>query len=1000
MINTMTSVLKPGNNGTVSCTNFCLNQTGNWGPTYAGCVGASRIDNNQSVQCSDVVNTPVNCFCSNNPATSPPPTPTPVSTIGPLYTEVVFYIVSKEDTDVHWESYYDSRSDRACPTLACRDGFQEYEGRCYDKQYLDGGWSISTPGFAKRSCPEGSSCVAGFCTYYRPAGEIPGTTCRDDSLRNDGTSCWKDCKNREATSDRPCDSLRDPIYAAQTCTGSKKTSIGTWIAVTRELSLSCPNDGKEYNRVGRTCYQQDCGKIVKAADKRCNSDNKRLENKDSICYEIPRAGFDCGGTTTCTGATCSKSIASVDRYTTDAACQDNMYDSARSNCRENDYYCRNEYYAIESNNCHCSSGNAGCGRDTARKCAIFDINRLTGMFPAGLIKQWRRINRDPREDTNKLYRITLDLTKLVASNIETVYDNLKKYFITDQGFTTNSFFDIRFVVGRVEYMQNNKVDYKQYRLFPKKYNDTTLEMIRMYIFYKFPLPSLSINKFLPSLTNVLVFFIVTMTTPYNEDTTITKTDTKPEKVKSYCSYIDPLVIKVVRCDGAWVITNQNYQSVAPVFGSNGKIVNPITSAWQLSLSLEETSNPNGAMTNISFVRHLDTSDWPEDFVNTSQAVYAGFLNLHDNLISLGNNNYKALMAFKQNFITRQAEYGLPESYLNWNEDVYYNVILPKISTVQIADEQTYCPDQSNYFLKDPSTKTRKCLFMTSTYCKYNNIESGQCDVNRYCMTAAGLREKQQPANTQRSKTILDEAMIRTCSSLCTSAKLDGFCPMECQCLMRDQTPFMKSNSGNVDLMGNAGCWFAPCQIANESKYYVPNNLQNPSCPQTVCQNIVDIYKVQGNVAIKNISFDNQCAPYVPTPTPLPSTTAAPITTTTPSVPATPVSPTRTPYAPVAISTQNPFVSTSTSTPSASATRNPLVSTMVPPAFPTQNPLTITTPFPYSSIVPDIAPESSARKIGIIIAIVLAVLLVIGGGGAFLYLRKKNPTPQPSPSALP
>jgi len=1007
----MTSILKSGNNGTVSCTNFCLNQTGNWGQTYANCVSASRVDNNQQISCDSTANTALNCYCSNpiiattsvppsvtttlwpSTTTSVPPStttvPPSVSTLGPLYTEVVFYLVSPEDTDAHWESYWDSRSDRACPTLECRGGFQEYAGRCYDQQYLAGGWNVTSAGIATRDCPSGSSCVSGYCTYERPTGDVPGTTCDDDSLRNDGTSCWKDCNNREATSDRPCDSLRNPVYAAETCSGSKKTSIGTWIAVTRDLTLSCPTD-KKYNRVGRTCYEQDCGHIKRPVRKRCNSSDKRLENSDSICYTIPRDGFDCRGTTTCSGPTCSKSIASVDRYKTDAACQDNMdtvlvTETGETNCRQYDYYCRNEYYSIESSDCRCAttSGNANCPRGTARRCAIFDINRLNNLGPAGLIKGWKRVNRDNHEDTNKLYRITLDLTKLVASTIDTVYDNIKKYFITDQGFTNDQFFDIRFIV--------NDKDYKQYRVFPKKYNDISLEMMRMYIFYTFPLSSDILTTFQPSqdLSTVLIFFIMTPTTPYNQVNDISKTDRSPPKAASYGL-------------SAWSIVNQLSTNAPPVFldiNSTQKVVFPNKDAWQLSLSLSETSNPNGSITNISFVRQIDTTDWPEDFVTSSQAVYAGYLNLADNLINLGNNNFKALMAFKQNFMTKQAEYGLPEAYRNWNENVYYNLILPKISTVEILDDETYCPAQLNYFSTDPSTTTRRCLFMTSTYCNYNNIESGQCDVNRYCMTSTGLREKQQPANSQRTKTILDAAMSDKCNYLCTSAKLNGFCPMECQCLMRNMTPFLQSNQSVVDLTGNAGCWFAPCQAANESKYFIPQNLLNPSCPQTVCQNIVDIYKVQGNVGIKNISFDNQCAPYVPIPTPTvaSTTTRNPSTSFAPSA-ATASTSSRSPSTSIApsvaissTSSRNPSASSAPSTatsstssrnPSASSAPSAFLSTPVAP-LPVSSILSTTTSSPGGS-----APSSSSKKIGIIIGIVLLLLLLFGGGGYF-YFRKNS-----------
>lgn len=90
---------------------------------------------------------------------------------------------------------------------------------------------------------------------------------------------------------------------------------------------------------------------------------------------------------------------------------------------------------------------------------------------------------------------------------------------------------------------------------------------------------------------------------------------------------------------------------------------------------------------------------------------------------------------------------------------------------------------------------------------------------------------------------------------------------DCKCINRafDQTYIeLKKNVVNDT---NDGCWYMPC--ANPDNYLVTENNLNPVCQQNICQNLIAVSQVNGNVSISDIkelttcSFDNNPDPEIP-----------------------------------------------------------------------------------------------------------------------------------------
>lgn len=117
---------------------------------------------------------------------------------------------------------------------------------------------------------------------------------------------------------------------------------------------------------------------------------------------------------------------------------------------------------------------------------------------------------------------------------------------------------------------------------------------------------------------------------------------------------------------------------------------------------------------------------------------------------------------------------------------------------------------------------------------------------------------------------------------------------DCKCVNRSLDPIYDAiKPGKVI---NDGCWFTPC--ANQSKFYVPSQLLNPTCPDNVCDIIynfindhrINIDDVKNEI---NCTFNPKPAPKPapkpgpkPGPEPGPKPKPTPTPTPTPSTPST------------------------------------------------------------------------------------------------------------------
>jgi hypothetical protein len=76
---------------------------------------------------------------------------------------------------------------------------------------------------------------------------------------------------------------------------------------------------------------------------------------------------------------------------------------------------------------------------------------------------------------------------------------------------------------------------------------------------------------------------------------------------------------------------------------------------------------------------------------------------------------------------------------------------------------------------------------------------------------------------------------------------------ECDCVLRSESSTFQIMKGMHGY--NDGCWFLPC--SDSLKYFIPSNLKNPTCPNNICQIIIDVANA-GNVNIDDIKNDLTC----------------------------------------------------------------------------------------------------------------------------------------------
>lgn len=89
---------------------------------------------------------------------------------------------------------------------------------------------------------------------------------------------------------------------------------------------------------------------------------------------------------------------------------------------------------------------------------------------------------------------------------------------------------------------------------------------------------------------------------------------------------------------------------------------------------------------------------------------------------------------------------------------------------------------------------------------------------------------------------------------------------ECKCVDRFKDETYKAMKGYKSI--NDGCWYLPCGDTEDQ--FIPQNLQNPTCPDKVCQQIFEFIKDQNiniNDVKENINCDFSSQSGQPGPTP-------------------------------------------------------------------------------------------------------------------------------------
>jgi len=80
---------------------------------------------------------------------------------------------------------------------------------------------------------------------------------------------------------------------------------------------------------------------------------------------------------------------------------------------------------------------------------------------------------------------------------------------------------------------------------------------------------------------------------------------------------------------------------------------------------------------------------------------------------------------------------------------------------------------------------------------------------------------------------------------------------DCKCISRTSDPIY--NDVVDSLVANPindGCWWKPCK--NSDVYLVTPDLANPTCPENICQSIINVVDVENDVDINNIQQNIQC----------------------------------------------------------------------------------------------------------------------------------------------
>jgi hypothetical protein len=111
-----------------------------------------------------------------------------------------------------------------------------------------------------------------------------------------------------------------------------------------------------------------------------------------------------------------------------------------------------------------------------------------------------------------------------------------------------------------------------------------------------------------------------------------------------------------------------------------------------------------------------------------------------------------------------------------------------------------------------------------------------------------LPDQSSSPNPNKSTTTKD-AVIQSICRLKENVKLP-----ECKSINRRLDTIYNAISG--EKWGNDSCWYKPCK--NASNYHVTSDLKNQECNANICQQIVDVVDVKGNVDVSKFENSIDC----------------------------------------------------------------------------------------------------------------------------------------------
>ena len=156
-----------------------------------------------------------------------------------------------------------------------------------------------------------------------------------------------------------------------------------------------------------------------------------------------------------------------------------------------------------------------------------------------------------------------------------------------------------------------------------------------------------------------------------------------------------------------------------------------------------------------------------------------------------------------------------------------------------------------------------CPDQTSTYKDANGIICSNMIACPLCREWAASSQ-----STTTAKGLGDQVMKSWCdTNSSTASPLTG--DPACQCINRDYMPVVQKMQGlkEVDPL----CWFVPCVDRQLKKSLVPSDQRAPTCPDTVCTQVMNFADDQG-ISVDDMQQYMNCNGSKPSPTPTPTPT--------------------------------------------------------------------------------------------------------------------------------